>query len=96
MNVHVIFYPVRAKLEYASVVSNSITSTDANKLEHMQQKSAALRFNFSFPKSITVILILYSIVMDLLKELLGNGSINTFQRATMETVSQWTNIIARC
>jgi hypothetical protein len=29
---------VRSKLEYASVVWNSITSTDANKLEHIQQR----------------------------------------------------------
>jgi hypothetical protein len=28
------------------------------------------------------------IVTDLLKALLGNGSVNTFQRATMEIVSQ--------
>jgi hypothetical protein len=34
--------------------------------------------------------------MDLLKALLGNGSVNTFQRAKLETVSQWTNFIARC
>jgi hypothetical protein len=36
------------------------------------------------------------IVKDLLKAFLGNGTVNTFQRATMEDVSQWTNIIARC
>jgi hypothetical protein len=36
------------------------------------------------------------IVTDLLKAFLGSGSVNTFQRATMETVSQWTNVIARC
>jgi hypothetical protein len=34
--------------------------------------------------------------MDLLKALLGKGSVNMFQRATMETVSEWTNVIARC
>jgi hypothetical protein len=34
--------------------------------------------------------------MDLLKRFLINGSGNTFQRATMEDVSQWTNVIARC
>jgi hypothetical protein len=34
--------------------------------------------------------------MDLFKAFLGNGSVNTFQRATMEDVSQWTNVIARC
>ncbi|KDR18918.1 hypothetical protein L798_06656 [Zootermopsis nevadensis] len=33
---------VRSKLEYASVVWNSITTTDANKLERIQQKFAAL------------------------------------------------------
>jgi hypothetical protein len=37
-----------------------------------------------------------NIVTDLLKPFLGNGSVNTFQRATMEDVSQWTNVIARC
>jgi hypothetical protein len=36
------------------------------------------------------------IVTDLLKAFLGNVSVNTFQRATMEDVSQWTNVIARC
>jgi hypothetical protein len=35
-------------------------------------------------------------VTDSLKAFLGNGSVNTFQRATMETVSQWTNVTARC
>jgi hypothetical protein len=35
-------------------------------------------------------------LMDMIKALLGNGSVNMFQRATMETVSQWTNVIARC
>jgi hypothetical protein len=32
------------------------------------------------------------ILMDLLKAFLGNGSVNTFQPATMEAVSQWTNV----
>jgi hypothetical protein len=36
------------------------------------------------------------IVTDLLKAFLGNALVYTFQRATMETVSQWTNVIARC
>jgi hypothetical protein len=35
---------VRAKLEYESVCYNSVTSTDANKLEHIQQRFAALFF----------------------------------------------------
>jgi hypothetical protein len=35
-------------------------------------------------------------VTDLLNALLGKGLVNTFQCATMETVSQWTNVIARC
>jgi hypothetical protein len=39
---------------------------------------------------------LYDIVTDLLKAFLGDGSVNTFQRATMEAVFQWTNIIALC
>jgi hypothetical protein len=45
------FTPVRSnnKLEYASIVWISVTSTDANKLERIQQKFAALCFNrFSF------------------------------------------------
>ncbi|PNF32147.1 hypothetical protein B7P43_G02842 [Cryptotermes secundus] len=41
---------VRSKLEYASVVWNSITSTDANKLERIQQRFAALCFKRFFPK----------------------------------------------
>jgi hypothetical protein len=41
---------VRSKLEYASVVWNSITSTDANKLERMQQRFAALCLNRFFPQ----------------------------------------------
>jgi hypothetical protein len=40
---------VRCKLEYASVVWNSITSTDANKLERIQQRFAAHCFNRFFP-----------------------------------------------
>jgi hypothetical protein len=35
------------------------------------------------------------IVTDLPIAFLGNGSVNTFQRATMEDVSQWTNLTAR-
>jgi hypothetical protein len=40
---------VRSKLEYASVVWNSITSTDANKLERIQHRFAALCFYRFFP-----------------------------------------------
>jgi hypothetical protein len=40
---------VRSKLEYASVAWNSITS-DANKLERIQQKFAALCFIWFFPQ----------------------------------------------
>jgi hypothetical protein len=39
---------VRSKMEYASVVWNSITSTDANKLGRIQQKFAALCSNRFF------------------------------------------------
>jgi hypothetical protein len=35
-------------------------------------------------------------VTDLFKAFRDNGSINTFQRATMKDVSQWTNVIAPC
>jgi hypothetical protein len=35
---------VRSKLEYASVVWNSIMSTDANKLERIQMRFASLCF----------------------------------------------------
>jgi hypothetical protein len=54
---------VRSKLEYASVVWNSITSTDANKLERIQQKFAALCFNRFFPQ----IHFSYSIALEELK-----------------------------
>jgi secreted Zn-dependent insulinase-like peptidase len=39
---------VRSKLEYASVVWNSITNTDSNKLERIQRKFAALCHNRFF------------------------------------------------
>jgi hypothetical protein len=39
------FSLVRPKLGYASIVWNSITSTDAKKLEHIQRKFAALCYN---------------------------------------------------
>jgi hypothetical protein len=42
------FTLVRFTDEYASVVWNSITFTDANKLERIQQKFAALHFNCFF------------------------------------------------
>jgi hypothetical protein len=35
---------LRSKLEYASVVWNSVTSTDSNKLERIQQKFASVCF----------------------------------------------------
>jgi hypothetical protein len=41
---------VRSKLEYASVVWNSITSTDASKLERIQQRFATLCFYCFFPQ----------------------------------------------
>jgi hypothetical protein len=42
---------VRSKVEYASVVWNSITSTDANKLERIQQKFTAICFKRFFPQA---------------------------------------------
>ncbi|PNF40967.1 hypothetical protein B7P43_G08815 [Cryptotermes secundus] len=44
------FTLVRSKVEYASVVWNSITSTDANKLERIQQEFTALCFKRFFPQ----------------------------------------------
>jgi hypothetical protein len=38
----------------------------------------------------------FSTVTDMHKDLLGNRSVSTFQWATLETVFQWTNIVARC
>jgi hypothetical protein len=43
------FTLVRSKLEYISVVWNSVTSTDANKLGCMQQKFAFISFYHFFP-----------------------------------------------
>jgi hypothetical protein len=41
---------IRSKLEYVSVIWNSLTSTDANKLEHIQQRYVALCSNRFFPQ----------------------------------------------
>lgn len=43
------FTVVRPKLEHASVIRNSITSADANKLEGIQRKFAAQFYNRFFP-----------------------------------------------
>jgi hypothetical protein len=43
------FTLVRSKLEYALVVWNSITSSDANKLKRIQQKFASICFYRFFP-----------------------------------------------
>jgi hypothetical protein len=56
------FTSVRSKLEYASVVWNSITSTDANKLERIQQKFASVCFYRFFPPHVP-----YSYTLDLEK-----------------------------
>jgi hypothetical protein len=47
------FILVRSKLEFASVVGNSITSSDANKLERIQQKFAIFCFCRFFPSCST-------------------------------------------
>jgi hypothetical protein len=39
---------VRSKLQYASVVWNSLITTDSNKLEHIQKKFATLCYNRYF------------------------------------------------
>jgi hypothetical protein len=55
---------VRSKIEYASVISNSITSTDANKLERIQQRFAALCFKRFFNPEVPYC---YSFVFEQLK-----------------------------
>jgi hypothetical protein len=44
------FVLVRFKVEYASMVWNSITSADANKLERIQKKITALCFKCFLPQ----------------------------------------------
>jgi hypothetical protein len=44
------FASVRSKLEYASVAWNTITSSDARKFVHIQQKFLALCHNRLFPQ----------------------------------------------
>jgi hypothetical protein len=51
---------------------------------------------FSVNKIIITFTVNVYIVTNLLKAFLGNGSVKAFQRATMEDVSKWTNVIARC
>jgi hypothetical protein len=56
------FTLVKSTLEYAPVVSSSITTTDANKLDRIQQKFAALCYNRLLPPMfITVMRTLLSI-----------------------------------
>jgi hypothetical protein len=40
----------RSKLEYGTLIWNSMTSTDANKLERIQQRISAVCFNYFFPQ----------------------------------------------
>jgi hypothetical protein len=49
-----------------------------------------------FNKCIYDTLRLISIVTDLLKAFLCNSSVHMFLCATMETVSHWMNVAARC
>jgi hypothetical protein len=51
------FTSIRSKVEYALPVSNSIASTDADKMEGIQQKVAVLCYNRFFPNSITFTLL---------------------------------------
>jgi hypothetical protein len=48
------FTVVRPRLEHASVIRNSITSADANKLEGIQRKFAARFIIASFPTPMLV------------------------------------------
>jgi hypothetical protein len=50
---------VRSKPEYASVVWNSVTSSDDDKLERIQQRFAALCLTACFPMPSSVILLLW-------------------------------------
>jgi hypothetical protein len=43
------FMSARSRLQYASVAWNTLTSTDASKLEHIQRKLLALSHNRFFP-----------------------------------------------
>jgi hypothetical protein len=52
------FTLVRSKLEYASFVLNSITTSEANKLDRIQQDFAALCYNRFLPHVITAMLTL--------------------------------------
>jgi hypothetical protein len=47
--IHAILYVSQVQVEYASVVWNSITSTDVNKLERIQQKFVSVCFYRFFP-----------------------------------------------
>jgi hypothetical protein len=52
------FTLVRFKLEYASVVANSITSTDENKLQRIQQKVVSVCFCRFFPFMFCIVILL--------------------------------------
>jgi hypothetical protein len=62
----------------------------------MRLSFLALRFQMCLLWQFSMMVVSMSIVTDLLKAFLGNGLVNTLQRAAMEDVSQWTNVITLC
>lgn len=59
---------IKSKLDYASVAWNSVATTGAKNLKHIQQKFAALFLIISFPIFITVILMIKAVKITHLME----------------------------